>query len=216
MIRIKIKMMIGVCSFEEIAVKPSDAGLRLEIEEAVENLKKDFTSKEISSDPVIGMTRKLFRSLGIDPTRYRPSSEALLRRIISGKGFPFINSAVDVNNLGSILFKLPMGIYDRSSIKGEITIDLGKEKEYYKTLSGAILDAKGKPIARDLEGIFGGPISDSDRTKVVPETSKALLIVYAPMDVEKQHLQQTLEFMRDRFLRYNGGSIKELTIYGDL
>ena len=113
-------------------------------------------------------TRTGYKSLGKDPSRYRGSAEALLRRIISGKSFPQINSVVDVINLVSVECRLPIGLYDLAHVQGDIVFRVGRTGETYKGIGKYDLNLEGLPVFCDETGPHGSPTSDSERTMVTP------------------------------------------------
>ena len=122
-------------------------------------------------------TRSGYKSLGKDPARYRGSAEALLRRIISGKGFPQINSVVDIINLISVESRLPIGLYDLAHVKGDIVFRPGRAGETYKGIGKYDLNLEGLPVFADADGPHGSPTSDSERTMVTPTTREIAAIL---------------------------------------
>jgi DNA/RNA-binding domain of Phe-tRNA-synthetase-like protein len=127
--------------------------------------------------PKILATRAGYKALGKDPARYRGSAEALLRRIIAGKGFPQINSVVDVINLVSVESRLPVGLYDLVNVKGDIVFRAGRAGETYKGIGKYDLNLEGLPIFCDELGPHGSPTSDSERTMVTNNTQHVAAIV---------------------------------------
>ena len=115
-------------------------------------------------------TRSGYKALGKDPARYRGSAEALLRRIISGKGFPQINSVVDIINLISVESRLPIGLYDLAHVNGDIVFRPGRAGETYKGIGKYDLNLEGLPVFADADGPHGSPTSDSERTMVTATT----------------------------------------------
>jgi DNA/RNA-binding domain of Phe-tRNA-synthetase-like protein len=122
-------------------------------------------------------TRAGYKALGKDPARYRGSAEALLRRIISGKGFPQINSVVDVINLVSVESRLPIGLYDLEHVDGDIVFRSGSPGETFKGIGKYDLNLEGLPVFSDAEGPHGSPTSDSERTMVTPATRSIAAIL---------------------------------------
>ena len=122
-------------------------------------------------------TRAGYKALGKDPARYRGSAEALLRRLIAGKGLPRINNVVDVINLVSIESRLPVGLYDLAHIEGSIEFRAGSAGETYKGIGKYDLNLEGLPLFADAQGPHGSPTSDSERTMVTDATKQVLAII---------------------------------------
>jgi len=162
-------------------------------------LKDKFSNKRPVEDENVKAVRRMYGKVGWEPTRYRPSSEALVRRILQGKGLYRINNMVDGGNLASARFHIPMGLYDTSKIKGEISIDLGKEEESYRGIGKPEIHAEGKLVLRDDQGIFGNPTADSLRTSIQPETQNALALFFCPPEISEDYISQTLDFLADYY-----------------
>jgi DNA/RNA-binding domain of Phe-tRNA-synthetase-like protein len=126
--------------------------------------------RALLESPKILATRAGYKALGKDPARYRGSAEALLRRIISGKGFPQINTVVDIINLVSIESRLPIGLYDLTHVKGDILFRAGRPGETYKGIGKYDLNLEDLPVFSDEVGPHGSPTSDSERTMVTSVT----------------------------------------------
>jgi DNA/RNA-binding domain of Phe-tRNA-synthetase-like protein len=130
----------------------------------------------------IAAVRALFRAAGCDPTRYRPSSEALLRRVLKGEELPAIHPLVDINNCLSVELKVPACVLEEGTIAGEVILRAGREGEAFESLRGPFSLAR-KPLLADAAGPFGSPITDSQRVKVRAETRRAWLVAYLPAGV---------------------------------
>ena len=150
--------------------------------------------------------RAMYRRTGLDPTRHRPSSEALLRRIRRGDPLPRINSLVDVCNWCSLEFQLPYGLYDLSRVDGAVTLRLGQDGESYPGIRKDEVHVAGRITLADSQGPFGNPSSDSARTMVTTGTTSALVVVFAPIDVSHQHLQHVLSVSSTRAREFCGGT----------
>jgi DNA/RNA-binding domain of Phe-tRNA-synthetase-like protein len=129
---------------------------------------------------VTAAVRTMYKRVGIDPTRTRPSSEALLRRVRRGDALPRINSLVDVVNWCSVESQLPFGLYDAGRIQGAVLLRLGRPGEEYPGIRKEVVHVAGRLALADAEGPFGNPTSDSARTMVTPATTRALVVVFAP------------------------------------
>ncbi len=132
--------------------------------------------------PEVAAMRRLFRAAGCDPTRYRPSSEALLRRVLKGEDLAPIHPFVDLNNLLSIAMIVPCCVMAAGTISPPYTLRAGLSGEQYLSLRGPF-SLEGKPLLADPEGPFGTPITDSERVRIHPETRRATLVAYLPTGV---------------------------------
>lgn len=130
----------------------------------------------VLESPQIEATRRAYKALGKDPARYRGSAEALLRRVVAGKGLPNINSLVDVINLVSLESRLPVGLYDAAHIDGDVVFRAGRPGETYKGIGKYDLNLEGLPLFADSQGPHGSATSDSERTMVTSQTSEILAI----------------------------------------
>ena len=148
--------------------------------------------------------RRMYSRTGLDPTRTRPSSEALLRRVSRGDALPRINSLVDVCNWCSMELQLPYGLYDRDQIDGEVELRLGRAGEEYAGIRKDVVHVDGRLVVADLRGPFGNPTSDSSRTMVSVATTRALVIVYAPLDVGREVVTEALDHTAERAAVFTG------------
>jgi DNA/RNA-binding domain of Phe-tRNA-synthetase-like protein len=163
-----------------VSVKANDPDLTEELRSTTDALASEHRGRNPSEIPGVEKARKLYRSVGIDPTRRRPSSEALLRRVLRGKPFPRVNTLVDCVNLLSVRFLLPYGLYDLGTLRPPIEFRMGKEGEWYAGIRKDRVGLKGKPALFDREGPFGNPTSDSDRAKITLQTTAALVVCFHP------------------------------------
>ena len=132
--------------------------------------------------PGFSFSRKLYRIFSIDPTKYRPSSEALWRRIKKGLKFPFVNPFVDLTNLLSLKYQVSYGLYDMDKVEGEIELAQGGDSDSYQGIRKDIVNLKGKILLRDESGPFGNPSSDSLRTCTSEGTTHVLQVIFFHRD----------------------------------
>jgi DNA/RNA-binding domain of Phe-tRNA-synthetase-like protein len=189
---------LGVLGFEQLTVVESAAALDGPIAEAEALVRRSPPAER-------GAVRTMYRRTGLDPTKRRPSSEALLRRVIKGDALPRINTLVDVCNWCSLEFQVPYGLYDAARVRGAITLRLGREGESYPGIRKDEVHVAGRMTLADEEGAFGNPSSDSARTMVTPATTRALLVVFAPIEVAPAQVEHILEVTSARTLRFCGG-----------
>ncbi len=160
------------------------ASRRAEVAEAA---RRRFTdTAAISGDPVVSALRVLFRAAGCDPTRYRPASEALLRRLVKGGELPAIFPLVDINNSLSAKLAVPCCVMVEGSFNAPLVWRSGLEGESYESLRGPF-NLAGKPVLFDPEGPLDTPITGNVRVKVEADTRNAWLAAYMPaaeLDIE--------------------------------
>ena len=149
--------------------------------------------------------RTMYKRVGIDPTKTRPSNEALLRRVRKGDTIPRINSAVDIVNWCSLEFQLPYGLYDAGKISGAVTMRRGVDGERYAGIRKDDVNVGGRITVADSIGPFGNPTSDSARTMVTPVTTELLVIVYAPAEIAKPQVERVAKITAERMQEILGG-----------
>ncbi len=149
--------------------------------------------------------RTMYKRVGIDPTKTRPSNEALLRRVRKGDTIPRINSAVDVVNWCSLEFQLPYGLYYFSKVSGPVQMRLGADGEKYAGIRKDDVNVGGRITVADDIGAFGNPTSDSARTMVTTATTEALVIVYAPAEILRMQIARVLDVTAQRIAQIAGG-----------
>ena len=155
----------------------------------------------------VAAVRTMYKRVGIDPTKRRPSSEALLRRVRKGEPLPRINSMVDVCNWCSLEFQLPYGLYDADHIEGDVVLRLGREGESYPGIRKDEVHVGGRIALADGAGPFGNPTSDSARTMVTTATRSALVVVFAPRAFDQRRLDHVLDVTARRMEDFTGARI---------
>ena len=144
-----------------------------------QRIKRIMKGLQPSEHPTTQSVRSLFRNAGCDPTRYRPSSEALIKRISKGDPLPAISPAVDINNLWSVEMLVPCCVIDPKKVSGTITMRKGQTGEIMDSMRGPF-NLEGKPTLLDDEGPFGTPITDAERVKVTKDKGTYWLVAYLP------------------------------------
>ena len=198
-----IALKLGFLYLTDCQIVASSDALRKIYDEVADTAKERFADTPFGEHPVAGGVRRLFKSAGIDPSRYRPSGEALVRRILKGQGLYHINCIVDINNICSIESLFPLGAYDCEHIIGDVNIRLGASDEVYRGI-GKEIHIAGKLVSTDGAGAFGSPIADSARTKISEDTRKVLVLLYAPGSTEDSEIRNTLNRFADLAGEYAG------------
>jgi DNA/RNA-binding domain of Phe-tRNA-synthetase-like protein len=182
-LRVRNELDIGLVSLElyELEVTEPREDFELEVARATQAAKSATVGG-------IAPARALYRRFGIDPTRVRPSSEALLRRLKKGEPLPRINSLVDVANALSVQLQVPVGLYDLDKVKGQgqgegddLAVRLGAEGESYIGIGKEKVNVAGRICVADAEGPCGNPSSDSARTMITTATERAAWIYFLPV-----------------------------------
>lgn len=179
-----------------------------ERDEVIARLRTRYESRSASDIPGVAENRTMFHRLGIDPTKTRPSSEALLRRVLKGQSLPQIHPVVDACNLASLEYQLPLGLYDRSQVRGPVFARLGRKGEGYDGIRKAHVNLTERPLLADDDGAFGAPTSDSARTQVTGDTKALLVIVYRPLSRPGEDLSSMLARVADLLARYCGATVR--------
>jgi DNA/RNA-binding domain of Phe-tRNA-synthetase-like protein len=187
----------GVLVFDHVRVLERDVRLDGPLAQAAELARSAAEVAEVTA-----AVRTMYRRVGIDPTKTRPSSEALLRRVRKGDPLPRINSLVDIVNWCSLESQLPFGLYDRAHIRGAVTLRLGRDGEEYAGIRKDVVHVAGRLTLADADGPFGNPTSDSARTMVTPMTMTALIVIFAPVGVSAAVAERALAQTSERVERF--------------
>ena len=201
---------LGILRAEPVTVEPSGPALEAELAEQAAALGRRYAGRSPAEITPLADARDLYRAFGIDPTRTRPSSEALLRRVLKGKPLPRILNAVDLSNLCSLRFLLPIGLYDLGKINPPIILRRGRPDESYPGIRKEKVHVSGRPVLVDQEGPFGNPSSDSLRASVTRETDSLLMVIFAPAsrpaDLMEDNVRAACEVM-ERHLAPTGKTL---------
>src|SRR5713226_6408517 len=165
------------CVTARVEAGASPAALLQEMKARETEIQKLPFPRGVLASPQVEATRVAYKALGKDPSRYRGSAEALLRRVVAGKGLPHINAVVDVINLVSVESRLPIGLYDLAHVTGEIVFRAGRTGETYKGIGKYDLNLEGLPLFADTAGPHGSATSDSERTMVTAATKEILAVI---------------------------------------
>jgi DNA/RNA-binding domain of Phe-tRNA-synthetase-like protein len=197
---------LGYAVIDETAVQGSPPTLSREFYELQAAAAAAYKIELLPTNPRIAAVRAMYKKLTIDPSHYRPASEALVRRVLNGKGLYYINSAVDVNNYCSLKFLLPFGLYAADKIEGDVEYALA-EAGSYVNIAGKTSNTDHKPFLGDKRGVFGNPTADAGRTAVTLQTTRLLSVIYADEEVSNQELEEILQFTIQMLVRYNSGEV---------
>ncbi len=186
-------------------VAPGDPqALAAETAALADALRARYAGREPSGIEGLREARDLYKSFGMDPSRHRPSSEALLRRVLQGKGLYRLGSVVDACNLASLAFLLPIGMYDLAKVRGDVELRVGKAGDAYPGIRKDDVHVGDRLALFDADGPFGSPSSDSLRTCTDGSTRDILAVVMATGTYPATSMAAHMEFMADLFARHCG------------
>jgi DNA/RNA-binding domain of Phe-tRNA-synthetase-like protein len=186
-VRNELDIEVVVLELYELEVTEPREDFELEVARAAQAAK---SAAPTSTAPA----RALYKRFGIDPTRVRPSSEALLRRLKKAEPLPRVNSLVDVANALSVQLQVPVGLYDLDKVKGEeLALRLGAEGESYTGIGKEKVNVAGRICVADADGPCGNPSSDSARTMITTATERAAWIYFLP--VSDDDIDRTAELI---------------------
>ncbi|HEY3320219.1 MAG TPA: phenylalanine--tRNA ligase beta subunit-related protein [Planctomycetota bacterium] len=186
-----------------LLVRENSPELQVEVETLCAELRQKNADLNIGDVPGVQAVRATYRALGIDPTRYRPSSEALLRRVLKGQALYRINTLVDALNLCSLRYMVPFGLYDLDAVRPPVTLRIGDEGEGYPGIRKEFVTVAGRYCLADSLGPFGNPSSDSDRTKITLTTARALVASFLPIDTPPENVARILDGTAETLAKYS-------------
>ncbi len=193
---------VGACVEAKVENSPYCQELWEEINALGEKYKQTLTTETLKEMSGIAATRKVYRACGKDPSRYRPASEALIRRMLQGKSLYQIDTLVDLVNLASIAFGYSIGGFDADKFVGNtLTLGIGKANEPYEGIGRGMINIEGLPVYRDVQGGVGTPTSDNERTKMTIDTSHLVVLINGYDGNEKQ-VRENAEFIQELLKKY--------------
>lgn len=197
----------------EVSNPPTPDSLWNEIELEAERIRDSYELGMISKRPAIAATRAAYKALGKEPNRYRPSAEALCRRIVNGKGLYRLTLLVDMINLISMRTGHSIGGFDADRIEGEtLTLDAGSAEEEFHGIGRGPLNIENLPVYRDACGGIGTPTSDEDRTKLTEQTTHLLMLVNIyDRDTDAEALEDEIRRLIAEYLPESQNSTASLT-----
>ena len=195
-------VFVGACVEAEVVNTPYHPELWKEIEAMGEKFRAELTTESLKELPSIAATRSVYRACGKDPSRYRPASEALIRRMLQGKELYQRDTLVDLINLASIAFGYSIGGFDADRFVGDtLTLGVGREGEPYEGIGRGMINIHGLPVYRDAEGGVGTPTSDNERTKMSLTTTHLLVLING-YDGNEQRVTENAEYIQQLLRKY--------------
>ena len=193
---------VGACVEAQVVNTPYCQELWDEIHEWGEKYKATLTTESLKEMSGIAATRKVYRACGKDPSRYRPASEALIRRMLQGKALYQIDTLVDLVNLASIVYGYSIGGFDADKFEGNtLSLGVGKAGEPYEGIGRGMINIEGLPVYRDQIGGVGTPTSDNERTKMELKTTHLVVLING-YDGNEDQVRANAEFIQTLLRKY--------------
>jgi len=200
---------VGACVEAMVVNTPYSEALWQEIQALEQKFRNELTPDSLKEIPSILATRRVYKACGKDPSRYRPASEALIRRMLQGKELYQKDTLVDLVNLASIAYGYSIGGFDADRFVGDtLTLGIGREGEPYEGIGRGLINIHGLPVYRDAEGGVGTPTSDNERTKMTLDT-RHLVVLINGYDGNRQRVSENAEYIQALLRKYcesDGGS----------
>ena len=193
---------VGACVEAQVVNSPYCEELWKEIEALGERFRSELTTETLKDMTSIAATRRVYKACGKDPSRYRPASEALIRRVLQGKELYQRDTLVDLVNLASIAYGYSIGGFDADRFVGDaLTLGIGREGEPYEGIGRGLLNIQGLPVYRDEMGGVGTPTSDNERTKMTLDT-RHLVVLINGYDGNEQRVCENAEYIQQLLRKY--------------
>lgn len=198
---------MGINYYTKITVSESPQMLKGRLQLFQEQLFFELDEKAVTDFAGVQEWREVWKLLGANPSRYRSSIEALMRRIAKQNYLQPFNSAVDMNNFFSLQYEIPIGIYDTDFVEGDVTIDIGNEDTIYEGLNGRQNHLTNIIVSSDHQGAFGSPYVDSKRTAVTENTTTAIQLFFLRPSMSTEEASKLLEAAGKMFTMIHGGNV---------
>ena len=204
---------VGAAVEAKVVNTPYSQELWDEIHTLEDNFRQELTTESLKDLPSIAATRRVYKACGKDPSRYRPASEQLIRRMLQGKELYQIDTLVDLINLASIAYGYSIGGFDANKFVGDtLTLGVGREGEPYEGIGRGMLNIAGLPVYRDAEGGVGTPTSDHERTKITLGTTHLVVLING-YDGNEQRVAANAQFIQDLLRKYAQSDGGTVTLY---
>ena len=204
---------VGACVEAEVVNSDYNSELWEEIHAISERFRAELTTETLKDVSGIAATRRIYRACGKDPSRYRPASEALIRRILQGKKLYQIDTLVDLINLASIVYGYSIGGFDADKMVGEqLTLGIGKTDEPYEGIGRGLINIEGLPVYRDEIGGVGTPTSDHERTKITAQTTHLLVLING-YDGKEDSVRANALYIQELLRKYAGSDGGRFFVY---
>jgi len=209
-------VFVGACLDAQVVNSTYSEPLWHDIHQLEERLRQQLTTESVKELPSIAATRAIYKRCGKDPSRYRPASEQLIRRMLQGKELYQIDTLVDLINLASIAYGYSIGGFDADKFVGDtLTLGIGRAGEPYEGIGRGMLNIEGLPVYRDAQGGVGTPTSDHERTKITLQTTHLVVLING-YDGNEQRVVDNASYIQQLLRQYAASDGGTVTVYRHL
>jgi len=209
-------LRVAVMQLDNVKVGKSTSSFEEYEQQIFTEIRSKMTLDDVKDDVIFRSYRDLYWTFGMDPTKLRVSSEAVLRRILKGLNLWRISDIVDVINLASAYHKIPIGLIDISKLKGDLTIRTAQKGEIFQRIGDKTITCRGREIVvADDEKIvcFGYATHDSEYTMITKSSNSILVVLYGSEFITKPLMEQSLDLTTDMITRWIDCKISKPTIF---
>ena len=209
-------LSVAMVILDDLKVGKSTKSFEMYEAETFREIRSGLTLEEAKDDPIFRSYRDLYWTFGMDPTKQRVSSEAVLRRVLKGLNLWRISDIVDIINLASAYHKIPIGLIDTSKLKGDLHIRTAAKGEVFQRIGGKTITCRGREIViADDEKIvcFGYATHDSERTMITRDSSRALVLLYGAQVVSRPVMENALKITLDMIDQWLDCRVSEPRIF---
>ena len=209
-------LRVAMIKIDELKVGKSTSSFEEYEQEIFNKIRSTMTLDEAKDNPVFRSYRDLYWTFGMDPTKLRVSSEAVLRRILKGLNLWRISDIVDIINLASAYHKIPIGLVDAAKLDGDLVIRTAQKGEIFQRIGGMSISCRGREIVvADAKKIvcFGFATHDSESTMITNDSNSVLVLLYGAEIVTKSMLDEALKITIDMIGQWLDCAISEPMIF---
>ena len=191
-------------------VRLEDPELEAFKEEVIERIKGRWALEQLREHPVFRAYRDFFWRVGVDPTKTRPASEALIRRVLRGRSLPRINTFVDAYNLASMEAAVPLAAFDMAWLSGDLLMREAATGEEFLGIGmeNPVILEGGEVVVEDGEKLVAiYPYRDAEVAKITVDTEDVLMLVCGVPNVDSDILNQAERISKEYVTRFCGGSL---------
>ncbi|MHA2150393.1 MAG: B3/B4 domain-containing protein [Candidatus Thorarchaeota archaeon] len=209
-------LSVAMIVLSDLKVGNSSSSFELYEQETFIELRSQMTLEEVKDDPIFRSYRDLYWTFGMDPTKLRVSSEAVLRRILKGQNLWRISNIVDIVNLASAYHKIPISLIDASKLNGNLIVRAAFDGELFQRIGDKLIMSRGREIVMADEKkivCFGWATHDSKRTMITKESNEVLVLLLGAKAVTKPAMDHALRITLDMIDQWLDCKVSEPTIF---